>query len=48
MRGVRLVEVIITDQGYGRLESQKRFSMLSWSAGPKRGEVTRSMAGVST
>ena len=38
-------EVIITDKNSSELSGQKRLSILSWNAGPKRGEVTSSTVG---
>ena len=43
MKDARLFEGIITDKNSSELSGQKRLSILSWNAGPKRGEVTSSM-----
>ena len=38
-------EGIITDKNSSELSGQKRLSILSWNAGPKRGEVSSRMVG---
>ena len=45
MKDARPFEGIITDKNSGELSGKKRLSILSWNAGPKRGEVTSSMVG---
>ena len=45
MKDARLFEGIITDKNSSELSGQKRLSISSWNAGPKRGEVTSSMVG---
>ena len=45
IKDARPFEVIITDKNSSELSGQKRLSILSWNAGPKRGEVTSSTVG---
>ena len=45
MKDARPFEGILTDKNSSELGGQKRLSISSWNAGPKRGEVTSSMVG---
>ena len=45
MKDARPFEGIITDKNSSELSGQKRLSIVSRNAGPKRGEVTSSMVG---
>ena len=45
IKDARPFEGIITEKNSSEPSGQKRLSILSWNAGPKRGEVTSSMVG---
>ena len=45
MKDARPFEGILTDKNSSELSGHKLLSILSWNAGPKRGEVTSSMVG---
>ena len=45
MKGTRPCDGIVYDARNDELKNQMRLSMLSWNAGPKRGDVTGSIRG---
>ena len=45
MKDARPFKKIVSDKSSSELSEQKRLSILSWNAGPKRGKIANSMVG---